>query len=100
MAKQKSYVARIQDALHPFVADAVSRRKDGTIVIRRGYFYRHGKDAEDFRIAVCKVLNKTDIQYSIKDYGDHWAAFKGGASLAKQSHWWVELWPEQVDILA
>lgn len=92
MAK-KSYVAQIQDALHPFVADQVSRRKDGTVVVRRGYFYTHGKDAEDFQLAVGNALQKAGIRYSIKDYGDNWARFRGGASLAKSSHWWVELWP-------
>ena len=99
MAKQKSFVAQVQDIVHPFIADSVSRRRDGSIVIRRGYFYRHGQDAEDFRIAVCKRLNDAGFQYSVKDYGDHWAAFKGGASLAKSSHWWVEIWPV-VDTLA
>ena len=99
MAK-RSYVGFIREVLEPITADQVSKRKDGTIVIRRGFFYRHGQDAEGFRIAVCKALNRTGLKYSIKDYGEHWAAFKGGASLAKQSHWWVELWPEQVDILA
>ena len=98
MAKM-TYVGEIRKALE-VLTDSVSKRKDGTIVIRRGFYYRHGQDAESFRIAVCKVLNKTDIKYSIKDYGEKWAAFKGGASLASQSHWWVELWPEQVDTLA
>ncbi len=93
MAK-KSYVARVQDALHPFIADAVSRKKDGTIVIRRGFYYRQGKDAEDFFLAVGQGLAKAGIQYSVKDYGEQWKAFKGGSSLAKSSHWWVELWPE------
>ena len=93
MSKPKSYVAQVSNALHPFVADSVSRRRDGTIVVRRGYFYRHGQDAEDFQLAVGSALIKAGIQYSIKDYGDHWARFRGGASLAKSSHWWVELWP-------
>ena len=99
MAKM-TYVGEIRKALENIVADSVSKRKDGTIVIRRGFFYRHGKDAEDFFLTVCKHLNKTDIKYSVKDWGEHWAAFKGGASISKQSHWYVELWPEQVDILA
>ncbi len=94
-----TYVGEIRNALDA-LADSVSKRKDGTIVIRRGFYYRHGADAESYRIAVCKKLNSTGIQYSIKDYGEKWAAFRGGASLASQSHWWVELWPEQVDILA
>jgi len=89
-----TYVGEIRKALEPFIADAVSKRKDGTIVIRRGFFYRHGKDCEDFRIAVCKHLNQAGIQYSIRDYGEKYTSFRGGASLASQSHWWVELWPE------
>jgi hypothetical protein len=34
------------------------------------------------------------MPYSIKDYGEKWTAFRGGASLANQSHWFVEIWPQ------
>ena len=100
MAMKRSYVGYIREVLEPITADQVSKRKDGTIVIRRGFYYRHGQDAEGFRIAVCKALNRTPLKYSIKDYGEKYTTFRGGASLANQSHWWVELWPEQVDMLA
>ena len=99
MAKM-TYVGEIRKALENIVADQVSKRKDGTIVIRRGFYYRHGHDAQDFFLSVCKHLNKTDIKYSVKDWGEKYTSFRGGASVANQSHWWVELWPEQVDILA
>ena len=98
MAKPKSFQAQVSNALSS-LADSVSKRKDGSIVIRRGFYYRHGQDAESYKIAVCKQLNAAGFNYSIKDYGEKWAAFRGGASLASQSHWWVEIWPP-VDLIA
>mgnify|MGYP003352466597 FL=1 len=68
MAKM-TYVGEIRKALENIVADQVSKRKDGTIVIRRGFYYRHGHDAQDFFLSVCKHLNKTDIKYSVKEIG-------------------------------
>lgn len=89
-----SAVSRVSKALGA-LADSVSKRRDGSIVIRRGFYYRHGQDAESFKIAICKVLNKSDdMPYSIKDYGEHWTTFRGGAPLARQSHWFVEIWPQ------
>lgn len=92
MAK-KSFVAEIQDILHPFVADGVSRKRDGTIVARKGFYYRQGKDARDFVDKVNDALRAAGIQYTIKDYGEQWKPFKGGSTLAKSSHWWVEICP-------
>ena len=91
MAKT-TYVGEIRKALENIVADSVSKRKDGTIVIRRGFFYRHGKDAQDFSLSVGAALSKAGIQYRVKDWGEKYTSFRGGASLASQSHWWVELW--------
>lgn len=98
MAKKVSPQTQVANILAA-LADSVSKRRDGSIVIRRGFYYRHGSDAESFRIAVCKRLNEAGFNYSIKDYGEKWAAFRGGASLASQSHWWVEIWPP-VDLTA
>jgi hypothetical protein len=89
-----SAVSRVKKALGS-LADSVSKRRDGSIVIRRGFFYRHGQDAESYKIAICKELNSCDgMPYAIKDYGEKWTAFRGGASLANQSHWFVEIWPQ------
>ena len=89
-----SAVSRVKKCLGA-LADSVSKRRDGSIVIRRGFYYRHGMDAESYRIAICKRLNDCEsLPYSIKDYGEHWTSFRGGASLAKQSHWYVEIWPQ------
>ena len=92
MAKM-TYARSIRDAIDSGV-DSVSKRKDGTIVLRRGFYYRNGMDAESFFLFVSKKLNAAGIKFSVKDYGEKWTTFRGGASLATQSHWWVELWPE------
>lgn len=89
-----SAVSRTKKALGA-LADSVSKRRDGSIVIRRGFYYRHGVDAESYRIEVCKVLNKCDgMPYALKDWGEHWTTFRGGASIANSSHWFVEIWPQ------
>ena len=89
-----SAVSRVSKALGS-LADSVSKRRDGSIVIRRGFYYRHGCDADTYRIAVTKKLNECDsMPYSLKDWGEHWTAFRGGAPLARQSHWFVEIWPQ------
>jgi hypothetical protein len=89
-----SAVSRVKKSLGA-LADSVSKRRDGSIVIRRGFYYRHGQDAESYRIAVTKKLNACDgMPYNLKDYGEHWTTFRGGASLANSSHWFVEIWPQ------
>jgi hypothetical protein len=60
--------------------------KNGVITVRRGYFYSGGKTAQDFADRIQRDIPEAKII----DYGEHWAAFKGGASVAKQSHWWVK----------
>jgi hypothetical protein len=71
--------------------DSLSKRGD-VFTARLGYFYTHGKNAEDFATSVQeRVQNYLGIGSKVKivDSGDHWAPFRGGASTAKSSHWWV-----------
>lgn len=71
-------------------ADSTGKNKDGNIVVRQGYFYRHGKTADALEAQVRAGLSKrNDIEFKILGSGDHWAPFRGGASLVNQSHWWV-----------
>ena len=70
--------------------DGISKR-DGVFTIRRGYFYRNGNTEETFKNFVCKKLDDKNIKYTILDYGDHWAPFRGGASLARSSHFFVKV---------
>jgi hypothetical protein len=72
-------------------ADSVSKKKDGTIVLRRGYYFRHGKTAEKFAAGVASLLAQSGLPLTVSNFGDHYASFNGGASLANSSHFWVEL---------
>jgi len=71
--------------------DSISRKRNGNILIRRGYFYKNGVTAESLRNYVENRLKETGIKYSVVDYGEVWKPFKGGATIANSSHWWVEL---------
>ena len=79
----------IIDELH---ADTINTKKGGNILCRWGYFYSHGATAEDYAMQVRKLLTNHNIPYRIIDCGNHWAPFRGGASVANQSHFWVEVY--------
>lgn len=72
-------------------ADQISRMKDGSIMFRNGYFYTHGRTAEKFRDAVVAALTKANVQHTVVDYGDHWTPFNGRATLARSSHFYVQV---------
>ena len=61
-------------------------QRDGVFTVRKEYFYRHGYDEDKFAAAVLKAIPCAVIV----DKGDHWAAFRGNASTARSSHWWVK----------
>jgi len=80
------------------VGDTVSKRKDGMIVVREGFFYRFGKDVSVLEKKVLTVCEKLGIKVTIVEFGikvtivesgEHWAAFRGDASVANSSHWYV-----------
>lgn len=71
-------------------ADSIGKNKDGNIVIRQGYFYRIGKTVDNLEARIRAGLSRrNDIEFKVLGSGDHWAPFRGGASLVNQSHWWV-----------
>jgi len=71
-------------------ADSFGKNKDGNFVLRRGFFYRNNLTAQYFVDSVRKALAKrNDIEFEIVESGEVWKAFRGGASLANSSHWWV-----------
>lgn len=89
MSKEtKKEIRKILQTLNP---DTIGTTKGGCIICRWGYFYRHGITDLTYAEAVMTVLSKNNIQYSNILSGDHWATFKGGASVAKSSHFWVEI---------
>ncbi|HQK30017.1 MAG TPA: hypothetical protein PLI58_07730 [Candidatus Syntrophosphaera sp.] len=61
--------------------------KSGNVwTIRRGFFYRFGGSAEMYVEGVKKAFPNA----TILDSGEHWTDFRGGAPLAKSSHWFVK----------
>lgn len=58
----------------------------GVFTYRVGFFYRHGGSSQ----IVADRLKAKIPNATIVDHGEKWVAFKGGAPLAKQSHWWVK----------
>ena len=71
--------------------DQVSKLKNGNIIVRKGYFYRNGLDQYKVRDSVVKKLQDAGFTATVVDCGDHWAAFNGGATVARSSHFYVEL---------
>lgn len=78
----------IKDNLHP---DSIGTKKGGNIICRWGYFYRRGITVEKYVSQIENLLNVFRVNFNIVDSGDHWSAFRGGASVANQSHWYVEI---------
>lgn len=66
-------------------ADTISKR-NGVYTARKEFFYTKGKTAADF------VKRVTDAYPGAKilDSGEVWKPFKGGATTANSSHWFVK----------
>ena len=67
------------------MADSYSKR-NGVFTVRKGFFYTHGRSAGDFMNEVTQALPNAII----KDFGEHRTSFRGGASVANSSHWFVK----------
>ena len=72
-------------------ADTVGMNKAGNIVVRKGYFYTHGYDEEKLAAAVSAFLVRNKIAAKIISKGNVWKAFRGSATVANSSHWFVEI---------
>jgi hypothetical protein len=67
------------------LVDSVSQ-KNGVFTVRRGFFYTHGGSAERLAAAVKAAFPDA----TVLDSGEKWTSFRGGATVANQSHWWVK----------
>ena len=65
--------------------DQVTLNK-GVVTVRRGFFYTHGRTAEGLKNEVFKAFPDAEVV----DCGQVWKSFRGGASVASQSHWFVK----------
>lgn len=89
----KTNAIEIKKALKEAIFDSVGQKKNGNIVVREGYFYTHGRTSEKLAESIKKILNHKEISFACVYHGNHWATFRGGASLASSSHFWVEVVP-------
>lgn len=62
--------------------DTLSKR-DGVYTARREFFYRHGMTSQAFAEGIKSRLPQAEIISA----HEHWAPFRGGASVASSSHW-------------
>lgn len=68
-----------------FNADTYSF-KGGVFTVRRTFFYTHGFTSDMYAAKVLAAFPAA----TIVDQGEVWKAFRGGASVAQQSHWYVK----------
>lgn len=61
--------------------------KTGEYIARRGFFYRHGYDADKFEAAVRRKLELAGLKVRTIETYEKWTTFRGGASVANSSHW-------------
>lgn len=85
--KPVSLMSRVRDAAP---GDQVSKDKQGNFIFRQGYYYRMGMDSDKFADRVKKELSNAGFNVEIIDHGDHFASFRGGASIKASSHFWVK----------
>lgn len=60
--------------------------RGGIYTIRRGFFYTMGKSSYDLKEAVVAAFPDA----TILEHGEVWKPFIGGASVRRQSHWFVK----------
>ena len=73
-------------------ADQVTRRAaDDTYLFRRTFFYRSGGTPEKFAAAMIAEIQELGYDARVVEAGEHWAAFKGGSSVAASSHWFARM---------
>lgn len=87
MAKKPALLTQVRTALGH---DHVGRKKGGTFIVRRQFFYTHGFTAEKFEEQVRTALKAAGLTIRVVESYEHWTRFRGGASVANQSHWGCE----------
>ena len=90
---EKMTVNRLKDILFDggVYADTIGKNKEGEFVVRKGFFYTCGGTAEKLSNSVAAALTKAGVAHRITNAGEKWKAFRGGASVASQSHWYVHI---------
>lgn len=82
----KTFISRVKSSV--YFADMISRQKDGTIMLRKGYFYGMFGAGEKFAASCENSLINDGIAAKLVDFGNHYESFKGGKSVKHNSHYW------------
>ena len=88
MVTKKEIKTLLSEELHP---DTIGTKHGGNSLLRWGFFYTHGKTAKQYVAKVSAVLTARQIEHKVVDSGEVWKNFKGGASVAASSHFYVEV---------
>lgn len=84
----KSFFQRAVKIIH---ADSIGRNKIGNVIARDSYFYTNEMTSQKFAARISKQLTTAGIEHKVIKCGNHFAAFRGGASVKEGSHFWVEI---------
>lgn len=85
---------KISDVIEKLQTASQVTLRNGIFTARWSYFYTHGATAEMYADKVKSQIPEAHII----SCGDHWAAFKGGAPVNKQSHFWVKFTDQFIGI--
>lgn len=74
ISDEKAFQNTVKDALSSTNADAIICRKNGTVEIRRSYFYRFGATATSYADQIRDILSHEGIPANVTG-DDRWAAW-------------------------
>jgi len=66
--------------------DTFGKKRNGNYIVRNEFYYRMGRSAEK----IAESLKDKFSDINIVDMGENWKSFRGGASVANSSHFYVE----------
>ncbi len=71
------------------VADTVRLQRNGTVMVKRGFFFRNGMNAKLYRDRVLRSL----VGFSVRvlDFGERYTGLCTEDNVEQVSHWWVNL---------
>jgi len=75
------------------VDSIIHNRTTNIVTVRRGFFYTHGQSHLDFRKRIDKAIKDAKLSLVLETVGSGQVdkPFRGGASVANSSHWWVQI---------
>ena len=95
MELSKEQKNQLKEVLKPYT-DSQFCNTFGRWTVRKGFYYTHGGSAEKVRNEVMAAALSAGFVLGNVECGKKWFAFRGGAKLANQSHWWVQFTVERV----